>query len=709
MHPSSLSLPVPRGDWGGTGCGDVAELQRLLPEKAAQLAWAEEALRAQQRRSQALLENSFEVVAFLDAEGVIRYATPASGRALGYTADELTGQDALALLHPEDRADARELFGRLLRDPAEVVTSIPRVRHKDGTYRRMDARGTNRLGEPDVEAVVFNFRDVTGYKPVEGQAEHTDLRRAEEQLRRLSRAVEQSPCAVIITDCTGAIEYVNPKFTEVTGYAAEEVLGRNPRILKSGRHPPSFYQELWGTITAGKEWRGEFCSRRKDGRLYWETASISPIRDAGGAIASFVAVKEDITEKKQLEEQLRQAVKMEAVGRLAGGVAHDFNNLLCIINGYSELLLRGLPPNDPTRGLLQEIRRAGERSASLTRQLLTLSRKQVVVPRVLDVNAVVLDIRKMLRRLIGEDVELRTDLDPSPGNVRADAGQLEQVLLNLTVNARDAMPRGGTLTLQTRNAGGGQGPDGAGTRPGQYVMLAVTDTGCGMADEVQEHLFEPFFTTKGRDQGTGLGLATVYGIVTQAGGHIEVVSAPGRGSTFRIYLPRVEEGLEAVSSAPALAASPQGTETVLLLEDEPAVRALVAHILRGSGYSVLEAAEGEEALRVCRQHGGPIHLLVSDVVLPGGGGPGVAERLLPLHPGLRVLYLSGYADDAVFRHGVVPENGHFLAKPFAAAALARKVREVLDASPAKDVAAGEGAGTESSPLAPIRQPGSGTS
>jgi two-component system cell cycle sensor histidine kinase/response regulator CckA len=387
-----------------------------------------------------------------------------------------------------------------------------------------------------------------------------------------------------------------------------------------------------------------------------------------------------VTDRRRLEEQLHQASKMEAVGQLAGGVAHDFNNLLTVITGYGALVADALPPGDPVRELVGEMVRAGERAAGLTRQLLAFSRKQVLSPRVVDLNAVVADTERMLRRLIGADVDLAARLQPNLGRVRADPGQVEQVVMNLAVNARDAMPRGGKLTVETRDVELGEDycrthPE---ARPGPHVLLAVSDTGCGMTEEVRLRIFEPFFTTKGPGKGAGLGLATVFGIVKQSGGSVEVYSEVGVGTTFKVYLPRADAPAAADATGPVQAAVTRGTETLLVAEDEPAVRALTCHVLRSAGYTVLEAETGEEAVRVADRHAGPVHLLVTDVVMPGGGGRELAETLAERHPGARVLFLSGYTADAVVRHGILGERADFLQKPFTPAALARKVREVLD-------------------------------
>ncbi|MBI3327296.1 MAG: GAF domain-containing protein, partial [Nitrospinae bacterium] len=381
------------------------------------------------------------------------------------------------------------------------------------------------------------------------------------------------------------------------------------------------------------------------------------------------------------QAQLIQSQKMEAIGRLAGGVAHDFNNLLTVISGYSEMLLYRIGPGESLRRPAEQIKRSVERTASLIRQLLAFSRRQVLQPKVLDLNFLIADMDKMLRRLIGEDIALVLELDPSLGPVKADPGQLEQVLLNLVINARDAMPQGGQLTVETANVELNETstPAHVGVRPGLYVRLAVRDTGCGMDAETQSHLFEPFFTTKEPGKGTGLGLATVYGIVMQSGGHIAVDSAPGRGATFTIYLPGIEEAVEAVESNKARSSLMCGEGTVLLVEDETEVRELAHEILEMAGYTVLAAGSGKEALEMCERHTGPIHLLLTDVVMSGMSGPAVAERLTSSRPGMKVLYMSGYAGDAVAQHGVLDPDRTLLQKPFTPDALARKVREVIDA------------------------------
>ncbi len=531
----------------------------------------------------------------------------------------------------------------------------------------------------------------------------TERRRAEVEQIKLATAVEQAAEAVVITDERGVIEYVNPAFERATGYTLAETRGQNPRLLKSGRHDASFYRAMWETLVAGGVWSGRMTNRRKDGTLLEEEATISPVRDATGRITNFVAVKHDVTRQVQLQQQLLQAQKMEAVGRLAGGVAHDFNNLLTVINGYSELALTRLAEGDPLREWITDIGHAGVRAKDLTRQLLAFSRRQVLRPELLDLNAVVRGLEAMLRRLIGEDVQLTTRLLPIPGAVRADPGQLEQVLLNLCVNARDAMPKGGSLRIETSSLVVDPGATLAepSLRPGPYALLSVTDTGHGMDEATLAHLFEPFFTTKATGRGTGLGLATVHGIVRQSGGSVRARSEPGRGSTFDVLLPQVEAEPAPRPPPEATEALPSGTETVLLVEDEPAVRGLASHVLRSCGYEVLEAGDGEQALRLAAEHPGALHLLISDVVMPRLGGRELSERVRALRPDCRVLFVSGYTDDAILRHGVQSDGAAFLAKPFSPRALSQRVREVLGAPTAgRPSGAGDGPGAADSPARP---------
>jgi two-component system, cell cycle sensor histidine kinase and response regulator CckA len=501
----------------------------------------------------------------------------------------------------------------------------------------------------------------------------TDRKRAEAALRErddlLQGIISHIPVGVFWKDRNSAYLGCNDQVARDAGFdTPDQLIGRSDLEMFAERTEAEFYRACDRQVmdTAVPLLNIEEAQTRAEGKATLLTSKV-PLRDAAGSVVGVLGVYQDITDRKRLEEQLRQAQKMEAVGQLAGGIAHDFNNLLTVINGFSQVTLDLLGRDDPARAMVDEIHSAGTRAASLTRQLLAFSRRQVLEPRVVDLNAVVGETERLLRRLIGEDVLLVTDLAPDLGRVRVDAGQMEQVLMNLAVNARDAMPRGGTLTIATRDE---TGPDG------DVVHLLVTDTGCGMDPQTRARLFEPFFTTKEPGKGTGLGLAVVHGVVTQSGGRIEVESEPGKGTTFRIELPRAA-GPEPGEGSVGPVDLPRGTETLLLVEDEAAVRALDRRVLASCGYTVLEAKDGRDAVRVADGHPGKIDLLVSDVVMPHLGGRQLAERLAAGRSGLKVLFVSGYTDDAVVRHGVGSEFA-FLPKPFTPAGLARKVREVLD-------------------------------
>jgi len=500
----------------------------------------------------------------------------------------------------------------------------------------------------------------------------------EEARARLSSAVEQASDSIVITSPEGAIVYVNPAFERTTGHARDEVVGQDLRGLKQAEDGSGFAEALGSGAAGAEPWSGRLTGKRRDGSLTEEEAALSPVWDAHGRLVNHVALLRDVTRERRMEEQLRQSQKMEAVGQLAGGVAHDFNNLLTVITGRCHFLQQRLGGEGPGARDVTLIVEAAQRAAALTRQLLAFSRRQVLEMRVLDVNSVVAQVEKMLRRLIGEDIDLVTVPAQDLGCVKADPGQLEQVLLNLVVNARDAMPRGGRVTIETASVVGGTEDGPAGIPPGPHTMLAVSDNGSGMDAETLSHIFEPFFTTKGRDRGTGLGLATVYGIVAQSGGHIAVESEPGQGTVFRVYLPRVDEPADRLAPPSTGAEARGGQETILLTEDAVDLRALAREVLTRRGYQVLDAADGADALALAERHPGPIHLLLTDVVMPRVSGRELAERLAARHPAMKVLYMSGYTDDAVLRHGVLRSEVAFLQKPFGPGALARKVREILD-------------------------------
>ena len=510
----------------------------------------------------------------------------------------------------------------------------------------------------------------------------TDRKRAEEAHARLAIAVEQAAETIVITDTSGEIFYVNPAFEKTAGYTREEAVGQNPRLLKSGKHDIAFYRQMWETLTQGGVWSGRIINKKKNGTLYEEEMTISPIRDSAGKITNYVAVKRDVTQEVALEEQLRQAQKMESIGQLAGGVAHDFNNILVVIQGNASLLLDAKNLSEADADLAKQIINAAERAAGLTRQLLVFGRKQVMQPAHLNLNQVVGNMTKMLQRILGEDIALRSDYSPTLPVVFADTGMIEQILLNLAVNARDAMPAGGRLMIATASKTIGQeyAQQNPAAAPGQYVCLSVSDTGCGIAPEHLSHIFEPFFTTKEIGKGTGLGLATVYGIVKQHRGWIEIDSQVGKGTTFRIYLPAAAKDVAAKQKTTAVTAElPRGDEVILVVEDEQAVRLLVGNLLQRCGYTVLLAVSGIEALNLWGQHKDEIQLLLTDMVLPDGMmGRELAEKLKGEKPKLKVVYTSGYSASVVGKGPALVEGVNFLQKPYHPQKLAQTVRDCLN-------------------------------
>jgi len=513
----------------------------------------------------------------------------------------------------------------------------------------------------------------------------TERKRAEEALREseehFRRFIENVPVGVYRTTPDGRVLMANSALLRMLGYDSwQELASRNLEgdSFEAG-YPRSAFREQ---IEREGEVGGlEAAWKRRDGSVVFVRESARTFRTDAGRVLYYDGIVEDVTERRRLEEQLRQAQKMEAVGRLAGGVAHDFNNLLTVIIGYSDLLLEKLSAGDGMRPPVEEIKKAADRAASLTRQLLAFSRKQMLQPQLLDLNRLLTNVDEMLRRMIGEDIELVTHLPSGLGRVKADPGQIEQVIMNLAVNARDAMPQGGQLTLEAANVelDSSYVSSHESVLPGHYVMIAMSDTGIGMDAETQAHIFEPFFTTKGQGKGTGLGLAMTYGIVRQSEGHIWVYSEPGKGTTFKVYLPRIDQAVEVIAptNAPVDKLS-LGCETILLVEDEEAVCSLVRGVLESRGYDVLEAKGAYDALEIGGRHKKHIHLLLTDVVMPQVSGRELAEHLAPLHPETKVLYMSGYADHAVVHHGLLEPGTVFLQKPFTPDALARKVREVLD-------------------------------
>jgi two-component system cell cycle sensor histidine kinase/response regulator CckA len=528
-----------------------------------------------------------------------------------------------------------------------------------------------RFGQKEQEILTFVAQHVAA--AIEHKRDQESLRRSELRYRSL---FERAAYGIYRSTLDGRLLDVNPALVNMLGYSSPDELmaldvGRDIYVDAEERRSLLLEFQLEGRGIHETRWK------RRDGKVITVRLSATVSKDGNGNPEGLELIVEDVTERRALEEQLQHAQKMEAVGRLAGGVAHDFNNLLTVIKGYGELLSQQIDESNPMRTQLDEIRKAADRAATLTRQLLAFSRRQVLAPKILDLNAILSNMEKLLKRLLGEDVELLTVLDPTLAGVKADPGQIEQVVMNLAVNARDAMPDGGQLVVETANVV----LDETCQRehkplvPGRYVMLAVTDTGHGMSDEVRSHVFEPFYTTK--ERGTGLGLSTVYGIVKQSGGYVWVYSEVGRGSTFKVYLPRVDEIPERRQPHTADPSVYRGSETVLVVEDEDGVRSLVRQMLQRYGYSVLETRNAGEALLVCERHDGPVHMLLTDVVLSQVSGPDLARRLLLMRPNLRVLYMSGYTEDTIVHHGMLKTGIAFLQKPFTTETLARRVREVL--------------------------------
>ncbi|MBI2928249.1 MAG: PAS domain S-box protein [Verrucomicrobia bacterium] len=756
---------------------------------------AEEALRASELNFRAVVEQSITGI-YVIQDGRFVLVNPQVARILGYTQEELlAGLPVIETVVEADRALVAENIRRRAAGEVKSLHYSFRARRKDGAEIHLEVHGTH-LDWGGRAAILGTVLDVT------------ERKQAEERIRQLSRAVEQSPTSIVITDRQGNIEYVNPKFTSLTGYTLEEVLGQNPSLLKSGGTSPEEYAHLWNTITAGGEGHGEFHNRKKNGELFWEEALVSPIKDAQGRITHFLAIKEDITERKraeqalresevlyhslveslplevfrkdragrftfanqrfcnlvgvpladligrtdadffppelaanyrhddlqvmetrqpfetveehrrkdaktpvffqvvksalfdgqgqvvgmqglsldvterkQLEEQFRQAQKMEAIGQLAGGVAHDFNNLLTVIQGYANLIQCRPGLDTELTEYLNLIASAATRAANLTRQLLTFSRKQIVQRQCLELNQVIEDMAKMLRRIIGEDIAVQFACAADLPTLNADPGMVEQVLMNLAVNARDAMPQGGRLTIGTAPVRFSSEDVKAQpkARAGEFVRLDVTDTGCGMPPELLEHIFEPFFTTKGVGKGTGLGLATVYGIVEQHAGWLEVSSEVGVGTTFRIYWPVAPQAGPRRAFKPIETPVRGGTEKILLVEDEPSLRALTKVILQRHGYGVVEAGSGREAERLWTEAGGEFDLLLTDMVMPDGlNGRELAEKLQARKPSLKVMFASGYSLDLIGQGLVLREGINFLQKPYTAAKLAQAVRKCLE-------------------------------
>lgn len=642
---------------------DISERRRLEKE-----------LRRKDALYLSVIENSTDLILLVDQAATVRFANPALEHCLGYAASEVVGRSVFDYFHPDEREQARQDLEAGARNGFPDYPRVRRIRHKDGSWRSFEYAVADLLQNPEVRGIVAVCRDVT-----ERQKFESALAASERRYRLLA---EQNLAGVLRTTVDGRILDGNPAAVRIFGYAdADELRSRAAAELFFDSEDCVPYMDR--LVSEGTVSNVEIAGVRKDGARItllengslWRDDELGPV-----VVRTFF----DVTDRVQLEIQYRHLQKMEAIGALAGGLAHDFNNILTVIGGYGEELLRDLSDGSRAHRYATEIGVATRRAAALTRQLLTFSRKQVLEPQVVDLNALASAMEGLLGRLLGEDTEIVLMLESRVGFVKADRGQLEQVMLNLAVNARDAMPRGGRFVVATRDVELDE--TSARARPslaaGPYVLLEVSDTGIGMAPEVQSHIFEPFFTTKEAGKGTGLGLSSVFGIVKQSGGEIDVASAPGEGTTFRILLPRVPggaRGSDPAPSPPVRRARPG--ETVLVVEDDAAVGRLTKTMLADLGYAVLLAASGADALEIAASHAGRVDLLLTDVMMPGMKGPEVARRLLALRPGMRVLFMSGYAAEGILREVSDLGNAGLLQKPFTPTSLGRRLHEALDASP----------------------------
>jgi two-component system, cell cycle sensor histidine kinase and response regulator CckA len=633
----------------------------------------QEALRKSEERFFKIFNSSASLMAITSlGEGPIIDINEAGARFSGYRREEIIGRTPAALglwTNPwqRDLVTQRMLAGGGIRDlEVEIRTKSGQIRAALYSAEKISLKN---------EICILSI--ATGI---------TDENRTEEKFKEskeyLNLVINKMGDPIFVKDRMHRFVVVNDALCAFAGKSAEQLIGRTGYERIPGDQAIALWEQEEQIFNTGIECVTEDAVSDGQGRIHTIMARKALLKDKEGS-KQIVGVLRDITDYKRLESQLMQAQKMEAVGLLAGGVAHDFNNLLNVISGYSELILENIDQNDSMREDIEQIIDAGRHAASLTSQLLAFSRKQILHPEVLDLNAAVTDMSKMLRRLIGEDVELETITQADLGLTSADPGQIQQIVMNLAVNARDAMPQGGKLTIETKNVDFDDRyvMTHAPVRPGPHVMLAISDNGAGMDAATQARIFEPFFTTKGKGRGTGLGLSTVYGIVKQSDGFIWVYSEPGKGTAFKIYFPRVEGQVSTHTPKDKSEIDLRGFETVLLVEDEEAVRGLVGRILRERGYTVLECADGMDALRKAQEFAGEIHLAITDVVMPGMSGSVLLSQLQALRPGIKALYISGYTDNAIVHHGILLSNVSFLQKPFTVDNLARKVREVISTQP----------------------------
>jgi len=653
----------------------ISHVQDITERKQAEVA-----LRQSEEKFKQLFDDAPVGYFEYDVQGRITSINRTELEMLGYALEEMIGQLVWKFVVEEEIARQQIL--------AKLAGTMPPARGLERTYRRKDgttfpAIVEDRLildSEGKIKGIRATIQDITEHKKAEEA-----LRSSEEKYRTILENIEDGYFEV---DIAGNFTFYNDSLCRILGYSRDEMIGMNNRQYTDQENAKKLFQafnKVYRTGEPAREFDWEII--RKDGTRRSIEASVSLLKDPSGNRIGFRGIVRDITERKRieqekttLEEQLRQSQKMEAIGRLAGGVAHDFNNLLTVIKGYSQLSLTEMKKGDPLKENIEEIKKAADRAADLTRQLLAFSRRQVMEMKVLDLNDLLRNLDKMLRRVIGEDIELATILEENLGRVKTDPGQIEQVIMNLAVNARDAMSKGGKLTIETANVDLDQAYARAhvAVKPGPYVMISASDTGVGMPPEIRDRIFEPFFTTKEKGKGTGLGLSTVYGIVKQSSGNIWVYSEPEKGTTFKIYLPRVDEPFEELKEKLVKKELPRGNETILIVEDEEDVLKLAGRILSRQGYHVLEASSGEEALRICKKKKEPFHLLLTDVVMPQMSGRQLEEQLSRVCQDFKVLYMSGYTDNAITHHGVLEKGMNYIQKPFTVDGLIRKVREVLD-------------------------------
>lgn len=634
---------------------------------------AREALRRNEQRFRRLVENIGDGILSVDAEGQIQYASESVCKVSGYPQQQLVGRNLFQFVHEEDLAQVQNLFKRSVSEPDSTVQWGSRLRHRDGSWRYFEGTTSNRLADPDITALVINFRDSTARRQTEDA-----LIRAEAKYRAI---FENATLGIYVSAPRAQYLSMNPALASIYGFQSPEDAIHHSAEISSLHVDPEKSGEFQRTLAKEGVVRNfEYEVRRRDGTRRWLIENARAVYGDQGELLYYEGVVQDVTERKSLESQLRQAQKLDAVGRLAGGVAHDFNNMLGVILGYGDILKTQLPSEHAALNSADEMQKAARRAANLTRQLLAFSRKQILQPQVLNLNFLIDELSKMLRRLIGEDIELVFRPGQDIARVKADPGQLEQVIMNLALNARDAMPRGGRLSIETINVtvDESHARQRSPMPPGFYVLLSVTDTGSGMNAEVVSHIFEPFFTTKEQGKGTGLGLSIVYGIVKQSGGYVWVDSEPNRGSTFQIYLPPTTEAQPILPSPDPRHAPIGGIETILVVEDDSALREMVRMVLTTAGYRILEACNGTEALSLLRVIHEPVHLLMTDIIMPGMNGWELSRAASVGRPGIRTLFTTGFGVELnTFGIEIAPDV-MLIPKPFESESLLRKVRETLD-------------------------------